>query len=59
MKSFAKRVLFFIFFIVILLAAVYFGYDLNTNPYVLTKTDNEVIETEGKFSCRTCRYNKY
>ncbi len=49
MKSFAKRVLFFIFFIVILLAAVYFGYDLNTNPYVLTKTDNEVIETEGKY----------
>ena len=49
MKSFTKRVLFFIFFIVVLLAAVYFGYDLNTNPYVLTKTDNEVIETEGKY----------
>lgn len=49
MKSFAKRVLFFIFFIAILLAAVYFGYDLKTNPYVLTKIDNEVIEAEGKY----------
>ena len=50
MKSFAKRVLFFIFFIAILLAAVYFGYDLKTNPYVLTKIDdNQVIETEGKY----------
>ncbi len=49
MKSFAKRVLFFIFFIAILLAAVYFGYDLKTNPYVLTKIDNEVIESEGKY----------
>ncbi len=49
MKSFAKRVLFFIFFIAILLAAVYFGYDLKTNPYVLTKIGNEVVETEGKY----------
>jgi stage IV sporulation protein B len=50
MKGFAKRVLFFIFFIAILLAAVYYGYDLKTNPYVLTKIeDNEVIETEGKY----------
>ncbi|MDF2678666.1 MAG: spoIVB [Bacillota bacterium] len=50
MKGFAKRVLFFIFFIAILLAAVYYGYDLKTNPYVLTKVeDNEVIETEGKY----------
>lgn len=49
MKRFAKRVLFFIFFIAILLAAVYFGYDLKTNPYVLTKIDNEVIESEGKY----------
>lgn len=49
MKSFAKRVLFFIFFIAILLAAVYFGYDLKTNPYILTNIDNEVIETEGKY----------
>jgi stage IV sporulation protein B len=32
------------------LAAVYYGYDLKTNPYVLTKIeDNEVIETEGKY----------
>lgn len=49
MKSFAKRVLFFIFFIALLLAAVYFGYDLKTNPYILTKTDNEVIDTDGKY----------
>ncbi len=50
MKAFAKRVLFFIFFIAILLAAVYYGYDLKTNPYLLTRLDdNEVIETEGKY----------
>ncbi|MGD9567835.1 MAG: SpoIVB peptidase [Sedimentibacter sp.] len=50
MKGFAKRVLFFIFFIAILLAAVYYGYDLKTNPYILTKIDeNQVIETEGKY----------
>ena len=50
MKNFAKRVLFFIFFIAILVAAVYFGYDLKTNPYIFTKLDgNEVIETEGKY----------
>lgn len=49
MKSFTKRVLFFIFFIVILLAAVYLGYDLNSNPYMLTKSDSEVIETEGRY----------
>lgn len=50
MKGFAKRVLFFIFFIAILVAAVYYGYDLKTNPYLLTKIDdNQVIETEGKY----------
>lgn len=50
MRGFAKRVLFFIFFIAILLAAVYYGYDLKTNPYLLTKIDdNQVIETEGKY----------
>lgn len=50
MKGFAKRVLFFIFFIAILLAAVYYGYDLKTNPYLLTRIDdNQVIETEGKY----------
>lgn len=50
MKNFAKRVLFFIFFMAILLAAVYFGYDLKTNPYILTKIDdNQVIESEGKY----------
>lgn len=45
----AKRVLFFIFFIAILLVAVYFGYDLKTNPYILTQLDNEVIESGGKY----------
>lgn len=50
MKNFAKRVLFFIFFIAILVTAIYFGYDLKTNPYILTKIDgNEVIETGGKY----------
>ncbi len=50
MKNFAKRVLFFIFFIAILVTAVYFGYDLKTNPYIFTKIGgNEVIETEGKY----------
>ncbi|NYB73522.1 SpoIVB peptidase [Sedimentibacter hydroxybenzoicus DSM 7310] len=50
MKNFAKRVLFFIFFIAILVTAIYFGYDLKTNPYIFTKIGgNEVIETEGKY----------
>ncbi|MGB4439847.1 MAG: SpoIVB peptidase [Sedimentibacter sp.] len=49
MKNFAKRVLFFIFFIVSLLTAVYFGFDLKSNPYILTKMDNQVIESEGKY----------
>jgi len=49
MKNYAKRVLFFIFFIVFLLAAVYFGFDLKSNPYILTKMDNQVVETGGKY----------
>ncbi len=50
MKNFAKRVLFFIFFIAILVATVYLGYDLKANPYILTKMDgNEVIESNGKY----------
>jgi stage IV sporulation protein B len=49
MRNSTKRVLFFIFFIAILLAAVYFGYDLKANPYIFTKTGNEVIETDGKY----------
>ncbi|WP_313371359.1 SpoIVB peptidase S55 domain-containing protein [Sedimentibacter sp.] len=50
MKNFAKRVLFFIFFIAILVTAVYFGYDLKTNPYIFTKMNgNEVIESGGKY----------
>ncbi len=48
MKNFARRVLFFIFFIASLLTAVYFGFDLKTNPYVLTKLET-VSETEGKY----------
>lgn len=49
MKNFARRVLFFIFFIASLLTAVYLGFDLKTNPYVLTKLDETVSETEGKY----------
>lgn len=49
MRNSTKRVLFFIFFIAILLSAVYFGYDLKANPYIFTKTGNEVIETDGKY----------
>lgn len=49
MKNFARRVLFFIFFIASLLTAVYLGFDLKTNPYVLTKLDETVAESEGKY----------
>ena len=49
MKNFARRVLFFIFFIASLLTAVYFGFDLKSNPYVLTKLDEQVVESEGKY----------
>ncbi len=50
MKNFAKRVLFFIFFIAILVTAFYFGYDLKTNPYIFTKLNgNEVIESGGQY----------
>ena len=49
MKSYAKRVLFFIFFIGALITAVYFGFDLESNPYIFTKLDDPVIETEGKY----------
>lgn len=48
MRNFARRVLFFIFFIASLLTAVYFGFDLKTNPYVLTKLET-VSESEGKY----------
>ncbi|KAF5049035.1 SpoIVB peptidase [bioreactor metagenome] len=48
MKNFARRVLFFIFFIASLLTAVYLGFDLKTHPYVLTKLET-VSETEGKY----------
>lgn len=49
MKNYAKRVLFFIFVLASLLAAVYFGFDLKSNPYILTKMDNQVIESEEKY----------
>lgn len=45
MKNFAKRVLFFIFFISILFAIIFFGFEFKTNPYkLLTKIDNSVDE---------------
>ncbi|MEL7646775.1 MAG: SpoIVB peptidase [Sedimentibacter sp.] len=49
MKNFARRVLFFIFFIAFLLTAVYFGFDLKSNPYVLTKLEEPVLESEGRY----------
>ncbi|NLJ57511.1 MAG: SpoIVB peptidase [Tissierellia bacterium] len=48
MKNFAKRVLFFIFFIALLLTAVFFGFNFKTNPYKFAK-DDPVIDTEGKY----------
>ncbi|WP_326909024.1 SpoIVB peptidase [Sedimentibacter sp. MB31-C6] len=46
----AKRVLFFIFFITVLFIAVFFGYDLKTNPYkFLTKNNDLVVEAEAKY----------
>jgi len=48
MRNFAKRVLFFIFFIAVLITAVFFGFNLKTNPYKFA-TDNRVIEAGGKY----------
>ncbi len=48
MINFAKRVLFFIFFIAVLMTAVFFGIDLKTNPYKFAQ-DDPVIETDGKY----------
>lgn len=48
MRNFAKRVLFFIFFIAVLMTAVFFGFDLKTNPYKFAK-DDQVIDTDGKY----------
>lgn len=48
MRNFAKRVLFFILFIAVLMTAVFFGFDLKTNPYKLAK-DDQVIETDGNY----------
>ncbi len=48
MINFAKRVLFFIFFIAVLMTAVFFGFDLKTNPYKFAQND-QVIETDGKY----------
>jgi stage IV sporulation protein B len=47
MKVFLKRVLFFVFFIAVLMTAVFFGFNLKTNPYKFANHD-QVIETEGK-----------
>lgn len=50
MKNYIKRVLFFVFFIAILFIAVFFGYDLKTNPYkLLTKLNNETTDTDKKY----------
>ena len=48
MRNFTKRVLFFIFFIAVLMTAVFFGFNLKTNPYKFA-SDNQVIETDGKY----------
>lgn len=48
MKRFAKRVLFFTFFIALLLTSVFFGFNLKTNPYKFA-ADDPVIDTEGKY----------
>jgi len=50
MKNYAKRVLFFIFFIAVLFIAVFFGYDLKTNPYkYLTNINDSNVDTEKKY----------
>lgn len=50
MKNYAKRVLFFIFFIAILFISVLFGYDLKTNPYkYLTNFNNSNVNTEKRY----------
>lgn len=48
MRNFVKRVLFFTFFIAVLMTAVFFGFNLKTNPYKFAKGD-QVIETDGKY----------
>ena len=48
MKIFLKRVLFFIFFIALLMTAVFFGFNLKTNPYKFAKYD-QVLDAEGKY----------
>lgn len=49
MKNFTKRVLSFIFFIVILMIAVYFGFDVKSNQYKIASLDNEVVESEERY----------
>lgn len=50
MKSFIKRVLFFIFFISVLFVIVSMGFDLKTNPYkLLTKINEQNAATEKKY----------
>ena len=48
MRNFAKRVLFFIFFIAVLMTAVFFGFNLKTNPYKFAKGD-QVVDTDGRY----------
>ena len=45
MKNYTRRVLFFIFFISLLFAIVFYGFEFKTNPYkLLTKIDEAAIE---------------
>ena len=48
MRNFVKRVLFFTFFIAVLMTAVFFGFNLKTNPYKFAKGD-QVVDTDGKY----------
>lgn len=48
MKSFVKRVLFFTFFIAVLMTAVFFGFNLKTNPYKFAQID-QTVDADGKY----------
>ena len=48
MRNFAKRVLFFTFLIAVLMTAVFFGFNLKTNPYKFAKGD-QVVDTDGRY----------
>ena len=48
MKNFVKRVLLFIFFIAVLMTAVFFGFNLRTNPYKFAQND-KAVDTDGRY----------